>query len=82
VFKFKQKATYRRKKGHRQHLTRVRIDEITASGAGRRRAAKPAPRKRSTAKAKAENAPAETTEKKPAARERSTAKAEAAKAEE
>jgi large subunit ribosomal protein L21 len=32
VFKFKQKATYRRKNGHRQHLTRVRIDEIMAGG--------------------------------------------------
>jgi large subunit ribosomal protein L21 len=32
VFKFKQKATYRRKNGHRQHLTRVRIDEISAGG--------------------------------------------------
>lgn len=32
VFKFKQKATYRRKNGHRQHLTRVRIDEINAGG--------------------------------------------------
>jgi large subunit ribosomal protein L21 len=31
IFKFKQKATYRRKNGHRQHLTRVRIDEITTS---------------------------------------------------
>ena len=28
VFKFKQKATYRRKNGHRQHLIRVRIDGI------------------------------------------------------
>jgi large subunit ribosomal protein L21 len=34
VFKFKQKATYRRKNGHRQHLTRVRIDEIS-TGTGR-----------------------------------------------
>jgi large subunit ribosomal protein L21 len=32
IFKFKQKATYRRKNGHRQHLTRIRIDEINASG--------------------------------------------------
>ncbi|MCA1570733.1 MAG: 50S ribosomal protein L21 [Chloroflexi bacterium] len=32
IFKFKQKATYRRTRGHRQHLVRVRIDEITASG--------------------------------------------------
>ena len=35
VFKFKQKATYRRKNGHRQHLTRVRIDGINTSD-GRR----------------------------------------------
>ena len=34
VFKFKQKATYRRKNGHRQHLMRVRIDEINAGGKG------------------------------------------------
>ena len=39
VFKFKQKATYRRKNGHRQHLTRVRIDEISA-GASRGKGAK------------------------------------------
>jgi large subunit ribosomal protein L21 len=32
VFKFKQKVKYRRKNGHRQHLTRVRIDEISAGG--------------------------------------------------
>ena len=32
IFKFKQKATYRRTRGHRQHLVRVRIDEISASG--------------------------------------------------
>ena len=32
IFKFKQKVKYRRTTGHRQHLTRVRIDEITASG--------------------------------------------------
>lgn len=32
IFKFKQKAKYRRSAGHRQHLTRVRIDEISAGG--------------------------------------------------
>ncbi len=32
VFKFKQKVKYRRTNGHRQHLTRVRIDEISAGG--------------------------------------------------
>lgn len=28
VFKYKQKIKYRRRTGHRQHLTRLRIDEI------------------------------------------------------
>jgi len=58
IFKFKQKVKYRRHTGHRQHLTRVRIDEIAADGTSKRRAAapteeaaepvaeKPAPRKR------------------------------------
>jgi large subunit ribosomal protein L21 len=32
VFKFKQKAKYRRRTGHRQHLTQLRIDEISAGG--------------------------------------------------
>jgi large subunit ribosomal protein L21 len=46
VFKFKQKATYRRKNGHRQHLTRVRIDEIstgTGRGKGTKATAEPEP---------------------------------------
>ena len=51
VFKFKQKATYRRKNGHRQHLTRVRIDEIRSDGT-----------RGKTAKAKAEAEPAPTAE--------------------
>ncbi|HEX6474776.1 MAG TPA: 50S ribosomal protein L21 [Candidatus Limnocylindria bacterium] len=45
IFKFKQKVKYRRRTGHRQHLLRVRIDEINAAG-----------RSRSRAKAKAEPA--------------------------
>lgn len=28
IFKYKQKVKYRRRTGHRQHLTRLRIDEI------------------------------------------------------
>jgi large subunit ribosomal protein L21 len=32
IFKFKQKVKYRRTTGHRQHFTRVRIDEISAAG--------------------------------------------------
>ncbi len=30
VFKYKNKTGYRRKNGHRQPLTRIRVDEITA----------------------------------------------------
>src|SRR5215210_3700545 len=32
IFKFKQKVKYRRRTGHRQHLLRVRIDDINAEG--------------------------------------------------
>ncbi len=32
IFKYKQKVKYRRRTGHRQHHTRVRIDGITANG--------------------------------------------------
>ena len=39
IFKFKQKVKYRRTRGHRQHLTRVRIDEINASGTAAKAAA-------------------------------------------
>jgi large subunit ribosomal protein L21 len=66
IFKFKQKVKYRRRTGHRQHLTRVRIDGITADGkttsapeteakAPRARRAKAAA---PTAKAPAKKAPA------------------------
>ncbi len=76
VFKFKQKATYRRKNGHRQHLTRVRIDEISAGGR-RGKAATAADAEPKAATAKKADAKADTkAEKKPAARKR-TAKAAA-----
>ena len=54
VFKFKQKVHYRRKNGHRQHLTRVRIDEISAGG---KRAAKADTATKADAAPKAEAAP-------------------------
>jgi len=78
IFKFKQKATYRRKNGHRQHLTRVRIDEISTNGKSNKpKAEKPEPKaeaKASTAKAEAKpkKATAAKAEKKPPARKRST----------
>ena len=74
VFKFKQKATYRRKNGHRQHLTRVRIDEINSGGKGSKARAK-AETADSAAPARAEKADAaeEKAAKKPAARTRKPA---------
>jgi large subunit ribosomal protein L21 len=50
IFKFKQKVKYRRRTGHRQHLLRVRIDEINSEGRPKA-AAKP---RASRARAKAE----------------------------
>jgi len=55
VFKFKQKVKYRRRTGHRQHLTRVRVDEIITGARGEEKPR--APRRRTTAaKAKASDA--------------------------
>jgi len=50
IFKFKQKVKYRRRTGHRQHLTRVRIDEIHPTAA--RKAAAPVERIERKAEAK------------------------------
>jgi len=81
VFKFKQKATYRRKNGHRQHLTRVRIDEINAGGKGSRATAKAeAADEAAPEAATATGAKAEPAEKKPAARTRKPAAKAADKA--
>ena len=64
VFKFKQKATYRRKNGHRQHLTRIRIDEINASGKSAR-ADKPARAEKAAKPGKADATEAAPTEAAP-----------------
>jgi large subunit ribosomal protein L21 len=72
VFRFRPKAHYRRRTGHRSELTRVRIDEI-ATGTERQAAAKAsakddasaqpkaAPAKTKTAPAKTKTASAKTT---------------------
>ena len=65
IFKFKQKVKYRRRTGHRQHMTRVRIDAINPTAA-----------KKPAAKAKADSGKAAVeagvevpiTAEKPAAR--------------
>jgi large subunit ribosomal protein L21 len=92
VFKFKQKAHYRRKNGHRQHLTRVRIDEISAGGkrsaaakaetadAPARAEAKRASTKKAPAKADATAKADDETAKKPARRTRASAETSEPKA--
>ena len=71
IFKFKQKVKYRRTRGHRQHLTRVRIDEIS-TGAKKTRKADAA----TEADADASSAPAEAPAKPARARRAAKPKAE------
>ena len=78
VFKFKQKVKYRRRTGHRQHLTRVRIDGITANG--RTESAPEAKAAKATAKprpatAKRSGAAAASTAEKAAPKRRASAAA-------
>jgi large subunit ribosomal protein L21 len=72
IFKFKQKVKYRRTTGHRQHLTRVRIDEISAAGNSSK--AERAP-KASAAKAEASEATEAAATAKPTRTRRATASA-------
>ncbi len=76
IFKFKQKATYRRTRGHRQHLVRVRIDEINASGKKAAKADKAQPEKAEPEK-KSASASATTDETRKPARARKPAAAKA-----
>ncbi|MEO8246639.1 MAG: 50S ribosomal protein L21 [Chloroflexota bacterium] len=78
IFKFKQKAKYRRRTGHRQDLMRVRIDEISASGKTSRveaaPKAAPKPKAAATAKAVAEPKPKAAATAKTAAKPKAAAK--------
>jgi large subunit ribosomal protein L21 len=69
IFKFKQKVKYRRRTGHRQHLLRVRIDEINAEGRPKARA-KAKPEADVTAAAETEAAAPAAKAAKPAAKPR------------
>jgi large subunit ribosomal protein L21 len=78
IFKFKQKVKYRRRTGHRQHLTRVRIDEISAGGS-RSKSSKAAAEPQATADAKAADGAADATPEKPKRTRRTAAASGAAK---
>jgi large subunit ribosomal protein L21 len=93
IFKFKQKVKYRRRTGHRQHLTRLHIDAISADGKtvtaeapakAARPATKPKRAARPTVSAEEPAAVAAEPEAKPArrTRTRTSASPAAAKAEE
>jgi large subunit ribosomal protein L21 len=75
IFKFKQKVKYRRHTGHRQELTRVRIDEITQDGKSARVASEPAPKAETEAQAGAK--PARRRSRAAEAGTETTAKSEA-----
>jgi large subunit ribosomal protein L21 len=60
VFKFKKRKGYKRTKGHRQNLTRVRITDVAAAPAPKKKAA---PRKKAAEKVEEPvEAPVEATE--------------------
>jgi large subunit ribosomal protein L21 len=68
VFKKRRRHKYRRKQGHRQHLTVLRIEEILKPGAKRAKA-KPAPEKVGAKKVGAKKEKAEASDVKPAVKE-------------
>ncbi len=67
IFKKRRRQNYRRKKGHRQHLTVLRVTEILTDGA------KPKPAAKKAAKAAAPKTDAKTAEPKKAAPEKAAA---------
>jgi large subunit ribosomal protein L21 len=75
IFKFKQKVKYRRRTGHRQHLTRVRIDAINPTApAPQEEPTKAASPRVSRAKAPAVDATPEGAIVKPRVRRKAPAK--------
>ncbi len=78
IFKFKQKVKYRRRTGHRQHLTRVRIDTINPTASAPRsepaKAVKPRISRVRASVAEAQEIPGEPAAPKPRARRKAPAK--------
>jgi large subunit ribosomal protein L21 len=84
IFKKKPRNTYRRKKGHRQHETVIKITEILAKGGAVAKKAekKPEAKAKAEPKAKAAKAPAKKTAAKAATGEKPAAKPRAKKTKE
>jgi len=81
VFRKNRRKNYRRKRGHRQHLTVLRIDEILAAGQKRSKVAEPAKADEPAAKKPKSEAAAKkpAAETKTAAAKKPAAKSDAAK---
>jgi large subunit ribosomal protein L21 len=60
VFRFRPKAHYRRRTGHRSELTRVRIDEIATAATAAREASKAAAPRTAAAREASKAAPRKT----------------------
>jgi large subunit ribosomal protein L21 len=60
VFRFRPKAHYRRRTGHRSELTRVRIDEIATAATAAREASKAAAPRKAAAREASKAAPRKT----------------------
>ena len=73
VFRFRPKAHYRRRTGHRSELTRVRIDEIATAETAAKPASKAAAPRRTAAKTAGKAAPKAAAASKTAAPRRAAA---------
>lgn len=82
VFKKKRRQNYRRKKGHRQELTTVRITQILSNGEKPKKEAKAKPAAEKAAASETKAAPAEAGSATPKAEKAPKAKAKPAKTEE
>jgi large subunit ribosomal protein L21 len=81
IYKFKQKVKYRRRTGHRQHFTSVRIDTINTAAPKRATARRATTKASEEAEASVEAAPEPKARRAPRARKSPTS-GSAAKAEE
>ena len=75
IFKYKNKTGYRRRQGHRQRYTRVKVTDINGTGTAKKATAEKAPAKKAPAKkTTAKKAPAKKAPDKKATAKKATAK--------
>ncbi len=80
IFKYKNKTGYRRRQGHRQRYTRVKVTDINGTGTAKKATAEKAPAKKAPArKTTAKKAPAKKAPAKKATAKKATAKKATAK---